>query len=226
MTAHIKDCRCMANEYLVGHSGARKNFVSTGSGNYFNFFGGDEEDIMDLHAPRDMDIAGDVLRHRVLNQAVPVTVILLDRFGPMRTHFTVSRRAHWDGRYWRNLDLLYNEINDWLNFHDTMMWDVSGIRVEASDDEAGRPYAAHLIFNRGALPAGILDQPRHVDLGIVLNRQMNILDFISGQLQDLLFDEMLNLNLGDAEQYIPAREWTITIAARDMQFPHHWRSQH
>jgi len=218
MTAHIKDCRCMANEYLVGHSGARKNFVSTGSGNYFNFFGGDEEDIMDLHAPRDMDIAGDVLRHRVLNQAVPVTVILLDRFGPIRTHFTVSRRAHWV-----NWDMLYNEINDWLNFNDIMMWDVSGIRVEASDDEAGRPYAAHLIFNRGALPAGVLDQPRHVDLGIVLNRQMNILDYISEQLHSLLVDDMLNFN---SDTYIPAREWTITIAARDMQFPHHWRSQH
>jgi len=85
----------MANEYLVGYRGARKNFVSTGSAialgafNFFEVFGDDEADIMDLHAPREMDIARDVFRDRLLNQAVPVTVILLDHFETTRTHFTV-----------------------------------------------------------------------------------------------------------------------------------------
>jgi len=193
MTDRIKDCCCMANKYLVGYGGARRNH----GGARLN------------HGGARLNYGG---AH--LNQPVPVTVIFLDKFGARRTHFTVSRQAH-D----QNWNVLYDEIDDWLVMDDIMIWDVSGIRVEATDDEAGRPYAAHLLFNRGALPAGVLDRPRGaglVDYGLVLNRQMNIRDYINEQLYNLLYSDMLNLDALDAT--IPASNWTITIAARDMQY--------
>ena len=174
----------------------------------------DENDIIRAHAIEDMDIAGDVHYERLLNQPVPVTVIFLDLFGTRRTLFTVSRQAH-D----LNWDALFDEICDFLDIDDNVIWEVSGIRVEATDDEAGRPYPAHLLFNRNAIPAGVLDQPRDVDLGIIINRQMNVRNYIREQLYDLLHYDMLNLNAPDGTYHIPARKWTITMTASEVQFP-------
>jgi hypothetical protein len=163
----------------------------------------------------------DDLDERLLNQPVPVTLIFFDLFGTRRTHFNVSRAAH-DV----NWDVLYDAISHFLNTDDNVIWELSAIRVEATDDEAGTPYPPRLLFNRHAIPEDILNRPRHVDLGIVLNRQMNIRDYINQELYDLLYHDMLNMTAPDATYHIPHRQWTITMTARDVQFPGHWRTQH
>jgi hypothetical protein len=192
----------------------------------------DEDDLDEIlqphegHEPEDLDIAGDALHERLLNQPVPVTLIFFDLFGTRRTHFNVSRAAH-DV----NWDVLYDEISDFLDTDDNVIWEVSAIRVEATDDEeatddAGTPYPPRLLFNRNAIPAGVLERPRFVDLGIVLNRLMNIRDYISQEIYDLLYHDMLNMTAPDATYHIPHRQWTISMTARDVQFPGHWRTQH
>ena len=173
------------------------------------------------HEPEDLDIAGDALHERLLNQPVPVTLIFFDRFGTRRTHFNVSRAAR-DV----NWDVLYDAISHFLHSDDNVIWELSAIRVEATDDEAGTPYPPRLLFNRHAIPDGVLDRPRHVDLGIVLNRQMNIRDYINEALHHLLLDDMLNMTAPDATYHIPHRQWTISMTARHVQFPGHWRPQH
>jgi len=174
----------------------------------------DENDIIHAHTIDDMDIAGDVHYERLVNQPVPVTVIFLNRLRTRRTQFTVSRQAH-D----LNWDVLFDEIRDFLDIDDNVIWEVSAIHVAATDDEAGRPYPAHLLFNRNAIPAGVLDQPRDVDSGIVVNRQMNVCNYIRKQLYVLLHCDMLNMNAPDGTYHIPAREWTITMTVSEVQFP-------
>lgn len=188
-----------------------------------------EEDLDDILEFQHFDIAGDALHQRLLNQLVPVTLIFLDLFGARQTQITISREAH-D----LNWDVLYDEISHFLRIDDTFPWELSAIRVEAtedddsddSDDEARHdPYPPRLLFNRNAIPADVLNRPRFVDLGIVLNRQMNIRDYINQALYDLLHNDMLNMTAPDATYYIPHRHWTISMTARDVQFQHHWRTQ-
>ncbi len=173
------------------------------------------------HEPEALDIAGDVLHERLLNQPVPVTLIFLDLFGTRVTQFNVSRAAR-DA----NWDVLYDEISDFLATDDNVIWELSAIRVEATDDEAGTPYPPRLLFDRNAIPAGVLARPRFVDLDIVLTRMMNIRDFITTELYELLYDDMLNMTAPDATYHIPHRQWTISMTAPHVQLPGHWRTQH
>jgi hypothetical protein len=188
----------------------------------------DEDDLHEImeahegHELEDLDIPGDVLHERLLNQPVPVTLIFFhstnlfgrDVISRRRTHFNVSRAAHDE-----NWDVLYDEISDFLDTDDNVIWELSAIHVEATDDEAGTPYPPRLLFNRSAIPDDVLERARFVDLGIVLNRQMNICDYINQALYDLLYHDMLNMTAPDATYHIPHRQWTISMTAPHVQFP-------
>lgn len=153
-------------------------------------------------------------------QPVPVTVIFLARFGERRAHFSVTRQE-----YLNQPDVLYERIDQFLMLDShTSLHDVSAIRAEASDD-AGLPYAPSIVYSLDALPAGVLDQPRAVNLGLARNREMNVSEYISQQLQHLLRVDMLGMSAA-MDQRVPERHWTLSITARDMQFPNHWRSDH
>jgi hypothetical protein len=152
---------------------------------------------------------------------VPVTVIFLDLFGERRAHFSVSRQAFFD-----NPDVLYERIEQFLRRDsDTSLHDVSAIRAEASDDAGFDPplaYTPSTVYSLAALPAGVLDQPRAVDLGLARNREMNVRDYIRQQLQRLLRVDMLGMSAA-MRQRVPECHWTLSITARDVRFPHHWR---
>jgi len=154
-------------------------------------------------------------------QPVPVTVIFLDLFGSSREHFSVTRQE-----YLNQPDVLYERIDQFLlRDSDTSLHDVSGIRAEASDDASLGPYAPRIVYSKAALPAGVLDQARVVDLGLVGNREMNVREYISQQLQHLLAVDMLGMSAA-LGQRVPERHWMLSITACNMQFPKHWRSHH
>jgi hypothetical protein len=149
---------------------------------------------------------------------VPVTVIFLDLFGERRAHFSVSRQAFFD-----NPDVLCDRIEQFLRRDsDTSLHDVSAIRAEASDDAGFGAYAPSTVYSLAALPAGVLDQPRAVDLGLARNREMNVRDYIRQQLQRLLRVDMLGMSAA-MDMRVPECHWTLSITARDVRFPHHWR---
>jgi hypothetical protein len=151
------------------------------------------------------------------NQTVLVTLILYDRFGSRQAHCTVSRAAHDE-----SVDLLYDEICRFLQVDDFLIWELSAIRVEAADD-TDDPYPPRLLFDRDALPHGVLDRPREFDLGIVRNRQMNLRDYIYSGLYNLLRIDMLNMTAPDDP--IPHRHWTISMTAPDLYLSGRWRTQ-
>ena len=154
---------------------------------------------------------------------VPVTVIFLDLFGERRAHFSVTQRAFFD-----NPDVLYDRIDEFLRRDsDTSLHDVSAIRAEASDDAGFGAYAPSTVYSLAALPAGVLDQPRAVDLGLARNREMNVRDYIRQQLQRLLHTDMLGMSAAMGLR-IPECHWTLSITARDVRLTHnthnwHWR---
>jgi hypothetical protein len=151
-------------------------------------------------------------------QPVPVTVIFLDLFGERRAHFRVSREAFFD-----NPDVLYERIEQFLmRDSDASLHDVSAIRAEASDDAGFGAYAPSTVYSLAALPAGVLDQPRAVDLGLARNREMNVREYIRQQLQHLLRVDMLGMSAAMGRR-VPECHWTLSITARDVRFPHHWR---
>jgi hypothetical protein len=78
------------------------------------------------------------------------------------------------------------------------------------------------VYSLAALPAGVLDQPRAVDLGLARNREMNVRDYIRQQLQRLLRVDMLGMSAA-LDMRVPECHWTLSITARDVRFPHHWR---
>ena len=148
---------------------------------------------------------------------VPVTVIFLDLFGERRAHFRVTQRAFFD-----NPDVLYDRIDEFLRRDsDTSLHDVSAIRAEASDDAGFGAYAPSTVYSLAALPAGVLDQPRAVDLGLARNREMNVRDYIRQQLERLLRVDMLGLSAAMGLR-IPECHWTLSITARDVRLTHHW----
>jgi hypothetical protein len=148
---------------------------------------------------------------------VPVTVIFLDLFGERRAHFSVSRQAFFD-----NPDVLCDRIEQFLRRDsDTSLHDVSAIRAEASDDAGLGAYAPSTVYSLAALPAGVLDQPRAVDLGLARNREMNVRDYIRQQLQRLLRVDMLGMSAA-MHMRVPECHWTLCIAARDVRLTHHW----
>ena len=148
---------------------------------------------------------------------VPVTVIFLDLFGERRAHFSVTQRAFFD-----NPDVLYDRIDEFLRRDsDTSLHDVSAIRAEASDDAGFGAYAPSTVYSLAALPAGVLDQPRAVDLGLARNREMNVRDYIRQQLQRLLRVDMLGMSAAMGLR-IPECHWTLSITARDVRLTHNW----
>jgi hypothetical protein len=148
---------------------------------------------------------------------VPVTVIFLDLFGERRAHFSVSRQAFFD-----NPDVLCDRIEQFLRRDsDTSLHDVSAIRAEASDDAGFGAYAPSTVYSLAALPAGVLDQPRAVDLGLARNREMNVRDYIRQQLQRLLRVDMLGMSAA-MDMRVPECHWTLCIAARDVRLTHNW----
>lgn len=178
---------------------------------------------LSLGAPDDFDDfpLGHTEKPSANVQPVPVTVIFLARFGSRRAHFSVSRQEFSD-----NPDVLYQRIEQFLmSDSDTSLHDVSAIRAEASDDASLGPYAPSIVYSVAALPAGVLDQARVVDLGLERNREMNVGEYISQQLQHLLQVDMLGMSAA-MDQRVPERHWTLSITARNVQFPNHWRSDH
>jgi hypothetical protein len=150
-------------------------------------------------------------------QPVPVTVIFLDRFGERRAHFSVSRQAFFD-----DPDVLYKRIEQFLmRDSDTSLHDVSAIRAEASDDAGFGAYAPSTVYSLAALPAGVLDRPRAVDLGLARNREMNVDEYIRQQLQHLLRVDMLGMSAAMGRR-VPECHWTLSITARDVRLTHHW----
>jgi hypothetical protein len=148
---------------------------------------------------------------------VPVTVIFLDLFGERRAHFSVSRQAFFD-----NPDVLCDRIEQFLSRDsDTSLHDVSAIRAEASDAAGFGAYAPSTVYSLAALPAGVLDQPRAVDLGLARNREMNVRDYIRQQLQRLLRVDMLGMSAA-MDMRVPECHWTLSITARDVRLTHHW----
>jgi hypothetical protein len=148
---------------------------------------------------------------------VPVTVIFLDLFGERRAHFSVSRQAFFD-----NPDVLCDRIEQFLRRDsDTSLHDVSAIRAEASDDAGFGAYAPSTVYSLAALPPGVLDQPRAVDLGLARNREMNVRDYIRQQLQRLLRVDMLGMSAA-MHMRVPECHWTLCIAARDVRLTHNW----
>jgi hypothetical protein len=148
---------------------------------------------------------------------VLVTVIFLDLFGERRAHFSVSRQAFFD-----NPDVLCDRIEQFLRRDsDTSLHDVSAIRAEASDDAGFGAYAPSTVYSLAALPAGVLDQPRAVDLGLARNREMNVRDYIRQQLQRLLRVDMLGMSAA-MDMRVPECHWTLCIAARDVRLTHNW----
>jgi hypothetical protein len=148
---------------------------------------------------------------------VPVTVIFLDLFGERRAHFSVSRQAFFD-----NPDVLYDRIEQFLmRDSETSLQDVSAIRAEASDDAGFGVYAPSIVYSLAALSAGVLDQPRAVDLGLARNREMNVREYIRQQLQHLLRVDMLGMSAAMGMR-VPECHWTLCIAARDVRLTHNW----
>jgi hypothetical protein len=202
------------NAYLVDQQQKYQKPLALNATNYTSYFGPneDEDDVVGFHAPPIMDIPRDTLYARLLHHPVPVFLCFTDRFGTRQTHQTITRQAFYD-----NHNVLYDLLNAFLQIDDHALYEMQGIRVTATYDEVDGPYQAYIAFNRHALPSGLLDAPRPVDLGLLLNRQMNIRDYIASELQPVLTD-MLGFFTHTTDR-IPARQWRIDITARDMQFP-------
>jgi hypothetical protein len=149
-------------------------------------------------------------------RAVPVTVIFLDLFGERRAHFSVTRQE-----YLNQPDVLYERIDQFLmRDSDTSLHDVSAIRAEASDDAGFGAYTPRTVYSLAALPAGVLEQPRAVDLGLARNREMNVREYIGQLLRDLLRIDMLGMCRLMGR--VPECHWTLSIAARDVRLTHNW----